>query len=98
MQVAMPSRLKSCVVEELPYRKTVTKSKDICRKLLRSIIGLTYLFEIDVDKVNCVHSFLNELKKDIVFDIPKEGDITMPPAKDNIKIKKEKERYAICSY
>ena len=94
----MPSMLKSCVVEELPYRKTATKSKDTCRKLLKSIISLTYLFEIDVDKVNCVHSFLNELKKDIVFDIPKEGDITMPPAKDNIKIKKEKERYAICSY
>ena len=85
---------ESCVVEELPSRKTAIKSKvngDTCRKLLRSIISLTYLFENNVDKVNRVHSVLNELKKEIVFDLPKESGITLLPVKDNIKIKKEKE-------
>ena len=84
---------ESCVVEELPSRKTAIKSKvdgDTCRKLLRSIVSLTYLLENDVDKVNRMHSVLNELKKEIVFDLPKEGGITLLPAKDNIKIKKEK--------
>ena len=85
---------ESCVVEEHPSRKTAVKSKvngDTCRKLLRSIISLTYLFENDVDKVNRVHSVLNELKKEIVFDLPKESGITLLPVKDNIRIKKAKE-------
>ena len=38
-----------------------------------------------------MHSVLNELKKDIVFDLPKESRITLLPAEDSIKIKKEKE-------
>ena len=83
---------ESCIVEELPSRKTAIGSKvdrSTCRKLLRSIISLTYLLENDVDKVNRVHSVLNELKKDIVFDLPKESRITLLPAKDSIKIKKE---------
>ena len=50
--------------------------------------ALTYLFENYVDKVNCVHSVLNELKKEIIFDFPKESSITLLPAKDSIKIKK----------
>ena len=85
---------ESCIVEELPSRKTAIGSKvdrSTCRKLLRSIISLTYLLENDVDKVNRVHSVLNELKKDIVFDLPKESRITLLPAKESIKIKKEKE-------
>ena len=46
---------ESCLVEELPSRKTAIKSKvdgETCRKLLRSIFSLTYLLENDVDKVN----------------------------------------------
>ena len=50
-----------------------------------------YLLENNVDKVNRVHSVLNELKKEIVFDLPKESGITLLPAKDSIKVKKEKE-------
>ena len=57
---------------------------------MRSIISLTYLFENDVDKVNRVHSVLNELKKEIVFDLPKESRITLLPVKDNLKIKEKK--------
>ena len=85
---------ESCVVEKLPSRKTAIKSKAdgvTCRKLLRSIISLTHLLENNVDKVNRVHSVLNELKKEIVFDLPKESGITLLPAKDSIKVKKEKE-------
>ena len=85
---------ESCIVEELPSRKTAIKSKvngDTCRKLLRNIISLAYLFENNVGKVNRVYSVLNELKKEIVFDIPKESGITLLPIKDNIKIKKERE-------
>ena len=85
---------ESCVVEKLPPRKTAIKSKAdgvTCRKLLRSIISLTHLLENNVDKVNRVHSVLNELKKEIVFDLPKESGITLLPAKDSIKVKKEKE-------
>ena len=85
---------ESCVVEIFHSRKTAIKSKvngDTCRKFLRSITSLTYLFENNVDKVDCVHSVLNELKKEIVFDLPKESGITLLPVKDNIKIKKEKE-------
>ena len=84
---------ESCIVEEIPSRKTAIKSKvngGTCRKLLRSIISLTCPFENDVDRVNRVHSVLNELKKEIVFDLPRESGITLVPAKDNIKIKKEK--------
>ena len=85
---------ESCVVEELPSRKTAIKTKvngDTCRKLLRRIISLTYLYENNVNKVNRVHSVLNELKKEIVFDLPKESGITLLSVKDNIKIQKEKE-------
>ena len=84
-------------MEELPSRKTAIKSKvdgDKCRKLLRSIISLTYRLENDVDKVNHVPSVLNELKKEIVLDLPKESSITLLPAKG-----REREGgKAICSY
>ena len=86
---------ESCVVEELPFRKTAIESKvdgDTCRKLLRSIISLTYLLENDVDKVNRMHSALNELKKEIVFDLPKESCIILFHAKDSVKIKKDNEK------
>ena len=84
-------------MEELPSRKTAIKSKvdgDKCRKLLKSIVSLTYRLENDVDKVNRVPSVLNELKKEIVFDFPKESSITLLPAKG-----REKEGgKTICSY
>ena len=54
---------ESCIVEELPSRKTAIGSKvdrNTCRKLLRSIISLTYLLENDVDKVKTIF-YLNRL-------------------------------------
>ena len=80
-------------MEGLPSRKTAIKGKAdgaTCRKLLRSIISLTYLLENNVDKVHRVHSVLND-QFIFVFDLPKESGITLLSAKDSIKIKKEKE-------
>ena len=66
--------------------------KTHAKSLWGNIISLTYLLGNDVDKVNRVHhSVLNKLKKEIVFDFPKETGVTLFPASDNIKIKKEKE-------
>ena len=63
---------------------------DTFRKLLRSIISLTYLFENDVDKVNRAHFIFKWTGKEIVVELPKEGGVTLLPAKENKKIKKEK--------
>ena len=64
---------------------------------MRCIIRLTYLLENNVDKMNRMQSVLNGLKKEILFDLPKESGITMFPAKDSIEIKKNRGK-ALCSY
>ena len=38
--------------------------------------------------MNRMQSVLNGLKKEILFDLPKESGITLFPAKDSIEIKK----------
>ena len=47
--------------------------------------------------MNRMQSVLNGLKKEILFDLPKESGITMFPAKDSIEIKKNRGK-ALCSY